>query len=81
MTNTFFYLYDTEKGTYVEIKGYDEYLRYFRTELLPNGLGTRYMYCHNTKSTQRYYYRIVTEKPGYIGYVRNRLAPNRDVAK
>lgn len=77
MTNVFFYLYDTETGSCMEIKGYEEYLKYFRSELLPNGLGTRYLYADNTRSTQRYHYRIVHEKPGYIGYVRNRLAPKR----
>lgn len=81
MTNTFFYLYNTEEDTYIEIKGYEEYLNYFRSVLLPMGLGTRYMFSQNTRSTQRYYYRIVTEKPGYIGYVRNKLAPKRDAAR
>lgn len=81
MTNSFFYLYDTEEGTCIKIKGYKEYLKYFKSELIPKGLGTRYLHSEITRVKQVYHYRIVTEKPGYIGYVRNRLAPKRDAVK
>lgn len=61
MTNNFFILYDTDKGTSITIKGYEEYLKYFRGVLLPSGLGTRYIHSENSKSVQKYHYRIVKE--------------------
>lgn len=78
MTNLFFVLYDLESGTSIKIKGYEKYLEYFRGVLLPMGLGTRYLYAEASRAAQIYHYRIVREKPGYIGYVRNRLAPVRN---
>lgn len=77
MTNQYYILHDLANETEIRIAGYDSYLDYFRNVLLPDGLGTRYLYAEVTKATQTYHYRIVTEKPGYIGYVHNRLAPMR----
>lgn len=77
MTNLYFILHDLENDTEIRIAGYYEYLDYFRNVLLPDGFGTRYLYAEVTKATQTYHYRIVSEKPGYIGYVRNRIAPKR----
>lgn len=73
MTNVFFVLYDTDAGTSIKIKGYDKYLEYFRGVILPMGLGTRYLFSECTRQSQIYHYRIVRERPGYIGYVRNTL--------
>lgn len=61
MTNSIFYLYDTEDGSCLKIKGYEEYLKYYKIALLPKGLGTRYIDSEITRVKQVYHYRIVKE--------------------
>jgi len=77
MTNQFFILHDLANNTEVKINGYDAYLEYFKEEIVPEGLGTRYMFQEVTKSKQTYHFRIVTERQGCIGGVPNRFAPKR----
>lgn len=77
MTNLYFILHDLTNNTETRIAGYGAYIEYFKNVLLPDGLGTRYLFSEVTRKQQIYHYCIVSEKPGYIGYVRNRLAPKR----
>lgn len=61
MTNIIFYLYDTEDGSCIKLKGYEKYLNYFKIALLPKGFGTRYIDSEITRVKQVYHYRIVKE--------------------
>lgn len=75
MTNIVYVLHDLQTSEKIMIKGYEAYIQFFNEELLPFGYGTRYLYSEITQASQYYHLRLVTEKPGYVGGVRNAKAP------
>ena len=75
MTNSVYILHDLQTNEKIVIKGYEAYIQFFTEQLLPFGLGTRYLYSEVTRVAQYYHLRLVFEKPGYVGGVRNAKAP------
>lgn len=75
MTNSVYILHDLQTQEKIVIKGYEAYIQFYTEQLLPSGLGTRYLFCEVTRAAQYYHLRLVSEKPGHVGGVRDAKAP------
>ena len=75
MTNSVYILHDLQTNEKIVIKGYEAYIQFFTEQLKPFGYGTRYLFSEITRVAQYYHLRLVSEKPGYVGGVRNAKAP------